>query len=225
MLRQAIWLLLLVCLPRWAAAQWRLGPRGGVGFPLLQEGVFRPTANGTSILGFHVGIDVEYQFGQPAGPDLSLGAYLARLGGEVLTSEAHHNGGTATLFSAYFYAFQCPLMVGYHGSLSQLPLYIAIGLEPAWGLWGKQKTAPDTPHKPIAWQEDMRRFNLSITFRTGVELPRWPVQIGIYMDYGLLDLTPGEGHLVSVAYGFSFAYLVPLVRTSPPHKPKQPVAQ
>ncbi len=224
MLQKITWPMLLLCLPLLTTAQWRLGPRLGIGFPLLQTSAFRPTSNGTSILGFHVGAEVEYQFGRTAGADIAFGAQLARLGGEVLTSESYHQGGRETLFSAYFYALQCPLTIGYHGSLSQLPLYIALGLQPEWGLWGQQSVDTEGAH-PIAWQKDMARFGLSVVLRTGVELPRWPLQIGIYMDYGILDLKPSEGKLVSVAYGFSLAYLIGLGGANAQDGQRHPVAQ
>lgn len=197
----------MLCGSAWA--QLTYGVRGGIGFPSLRRTFVDRTPRTANIVGFHAGANIAYFFPSTPGIYLEGGAQLALIGGAQLGAD--WGWPSTTLYSERLniYELQLPLRLGYAVPINKLSLYVSAGFLPSVGLWGqiKQYTSRGSEPAPLDFQHDYRRFNIGITFHTGIGFGRLPLFLGVYVDYGLLGIVraTGEGHVGS--FGLTLMYL------------------
>lgn len=192
-----------------AQAQLTYGVRAGVGFPTLRRTFVDRSERTANIVGFHAGAEAAYFFTSSPGLYLESGLQLALLGGASLNVNWFLPGTTRYNSRMQLYALQLPLRLGYATALGSLSLYISMGLQPSVALWGEVDQIVDGQrHQARAsFESEFNRFDVAISFHTGVGFGRLPLFFGIYVDYGLIGIQAanGEGHIGN--FGLSLAYL------------------
>lgn len=190
-------------------AQLSIGLRGGIGFPSLRRTFVDRSTRATNIIGFHAGASVAYFFTSSPGIFVEWGAQLALVGGSSLDANWLTPARSIYTERLEIYTLQMPLRLGYATPLGKLSLYVSSGLQPSVALWGQidQYASPGMKPKSLDFEGTYQRYDVAITFHTGIGFGRLPLFFGIYVDYGLLGIvrSNGEGHVGN--FGVSLAYL------------------
>ena len=192
-----------------AVAQLAYGLRGGVGFPTLRSTFVDRTYRTANIVGFHAGASIAYFFATAPGLYVESGAQLALLGGASLNVNWYNPSASDYNTRLRLYALQIPLRLGFTTPLGALSVYVSGGFLPSVALWGQleriERGAKRSSNFKIG--DDLKRFDVALSFHTGVGFGRLPLFFGIYVDYGLIGIftASDEGHIGN--FGLSLAYM------------------
>lgn len=190
-------------------AQFTYGLRAGVGFPTLRRTFVDRSMRTANIVGFHAGANVAYFFISTPGIYVEGGAQLALLGGASLDVDWFAPAHSLYTERLDLYALQVPLRLGYAAPLGRMSLYVSAGVQPSVALWGQldQFSSRGRAPKSLDFFNDFHRFDVAVTFHTGVGFGRLPLFLGVYIDYGLVGIVRanGEGHVGN--FGLTLSYL------------------
>lgn len=209
-------LLLLFCSS--AMAQLTYGLRAGVGFPTLRRTFVDRSQRAANIVGFQAGANIAYFFTSTPGIYVEGGPQLALVGGASLDVDWFVPSHSLYTERLDLYALQVPIRLGYAAPLGRLSLYVSAGVQPSVALWGRLNQFSSRGRVPVSldFVRDFHRFDVGISFHTGVGFGRLPLFLGIYIDYGLIGIVRanGEGHVGNFGLTLSYLFRRPAVLSS-----------
>lgn len=209
MLKQLGMIIAAVLISTAGHTQITVGARVGVGFPTLRRTIIDRSVRTANIVGFHGGASVAYFFISTPGLYVESGAQLALLGGASRSANRGHPHAGDYDSRLHLYALQVPLRLGYACPLDKISLFVSGGMQPSVGLWGtiRHPNGQEMHTSKICFNDNFNRFDVAVSFHTGVGFGRYPLFLGIYVDYGLIGIQAnnGEGHIGN--FGLSLVYL------------------